>query len=83
MLAVTEQEMRESGNAVSTATIADLGEENGGGPMATLEMFHQLHCLVCRSTYKHLVDMLTSASEFAPKMDLCRLLQLQRPGMDI
>ena len=24
----------------------ELGEENGGGVMATLEMFHQLHCLV-------------------------------------
>ena len=25
-------------------------DENGGGTMATLEMFHQLHCLVCDST---------------------------------
>jgi len=46
VLTATEEEMKESGNADFPATVADLGVENGGGAMATLEMFHQLHCLV-------------------------------------
>ncbi|KAI1857177.1 uncharacterized protein JN550_013414 [Neoarthrinium moseri] len=45
VLTATDQEMKDSGNANFPATVADLGAENGGGAMATLEMFHQLHCL--------------------------------------
>ncbi|KAF2653668.1 hypothetical protein K491DRAFT_694509 [Lophiostoma macrostomum CBS 122681] len=45
VLSVTEEEMSRSKNAVSPDTVAELGAENGGGRMATLEMFHQLHCL--------------------------------------
>jgi hypothetical protein len=43
---VTNEEMALSNNAVSPDTVAELGAENGGGMMATLEMFHHLHCLV-------------------------------------
>jgi hypothetical protein len=46
VLSATEEEMSASENAASPNTVTQLGKENGGGAMATLEMFHQLHCLV-------------------------------------
>lgn len=36
-----------------------LGDANGGGMMATLEMFHQLHCLV-RMADSIVISLLTS-----------------------
>jgi len=58
VLTATEQEMKESGNAEFPATVADLGAENGGGAMATLEMFHQLHCLVRLYSFTHIFESL-------------------------
>jgi hypothetical protein len=46
VLSATVDEVSASENAASLNTVTQLGEENGGGAMATLEMFHQLHCLV-------------------------------------
>ena len=50
MLGVTEEDAvksRKMDDPVSFNTTAHLEEEGGGGLVATLEIFHQLHCLVC------------------------------------
>lgn len=46
ILNVSAEEIRRSGNDFSMGTIVELDAPNGGGYMATLELFHQLHCLV-------------------------------------
>jgi hypothetical protein len=46
VLNVSRGEIFRSGNAAALETVVELDEENGGGYMATLEVFHQLHCLV-------------------------------------
>lgn len=45
VLNVSEAEIKRSGNTESLDTVVELDEDNGGGYMGTLELFHQLHCL--------------------------------------
>jgi len=45
---VSAQEIKKSGNDRFLDTVVELDSENGGGYMGTLEVFHQLHCLVSR-----------------------------------
>lgn len=42
---VSAQEAARSMNSNELDTVVDLGDDNGGGYMGTLEVFHQLHCL--------------------------------------
>lgn len=46
VLNVSRGEIFRSGNTAAMETMVELDGENGGGYMGTLEMFHQLHCLV-------------------------------------
>ncbi|KIW86210.1 hypothetical protein Z517_01605 [Fonsecaea pedrosoi CBS 271.37] len=45
VLNVSREEMYSSGNAAALETVVELDQDNGGGFMGTLEVFHQLHCL--------------------------------------
>ncbi|KAG5994684.1 hypothetical protein E4U43_003193 [Claviceps pusilla] len=45
VLNVSRHEVHRSGNNARLDTAVELDGENGGGYMATIEMFHQLHCL--------------------------------------
>ncbi|OAL31800.1 hypothetical protein AYO22_00670 [Fonsecaea multimorphosa] len=45
VLNVSRKEMYSSGNTAALETVVELDQENGGGFMGTLEVFHQLHCL--------------------------------------
>ncbi|OAL37120.1 hypothetical protein AYO20_03598 [Fonsecaea nubica] len=45
VLNVSREEIYSSGNAAALETVVELDQDNGGGFMGTLEVFHQLHCL--------------------------------------
>ena len=45
---VSAKEARRSCNDRHFKTVVELDEKNGGGYMGSLEIFHQLHCLVWR-----------------------------------
>ncbi|KAG5981163.1 hypothetical protein E4U55_003223 [Claviceps digitariae] len=45
LLNVSKDEVLRSQNGARIDTAIQLDEKNGGGYLATLEMFHQLHCL--------------------------------------
>lgn len=59
VLNVSAEEIHRSGNDLSMETIVELDSANGGGYMATLELFHQLHCLVCSTTVSQVDILLT------------------------
>lgn len=69
----------------------ELEPENGGGYMATIEMFHQLHCLVNKAgTELHITmhapsvtDKLTVFAEPAAEIHTYRLLPRQRRGLQV
>ena len=46
VLNVSAADIETSSNAAYSDSIVRLDKENGGGYMATIELFHQLHCLV-------------------------------------
>lgn len=46
VLNVSTQDIKNTGNDRFVDTVVELDENNGGEHMGTLEIFHQLHCLV-------------------------------------
>lgn len=46
MLNVSETEVDKSTYEKETDALVKLDDANGGGLMGTIELFHQLHCLV-------------------------------------
>lgn len=46
VLNISMDEVRQSSNDDSVETLVRLDHENGEGYMGSLELFHQLHCLV-------------------------------------
>ena len=52
VLSTTIDEVHRSSNDDSVDTLVRLDQENGGGYMGSLEMFHQLHCLVSEIIYQ-------------------------------
>jgi hypothetical protein len=82
VLSATVDEVYASENAASLNTVTQLGEKNGGGAMATLEMFHQLHCLVSNLPFFSVSPAAKRVVESAPEVDPRRLLQDQGHRLD-
>lgn len=54
LITVTEEDIRRANKTNDEDwfnSTVPLGEVNGGGYMASLELFHQMHCVVCPLTH--------------------------------
>jgi hypothetical protein len=63
VLNVSRAEIFRSGNTAALETVVELDEENGGGYMGTLEIFHQLHCLVSSGQPKSFVGLMKVSAD--------------------